>query len=307
MILGTGAITPACETRDWGVDRPLLLSSVTTGARLRSHCVRPLSPIESSGPRILRAPSPQGRGPSHVQPRANIMFTDRSQCSRTAPRGRIARGGPHHWLRRRPDADGTPGQYGVRISANRVPLRSLGSILRSAVPITVVFFLADRWADTPASIGTNLLGTHPGKVMSVAFSTDGRWLASAGYDSPVLIWDVTRKQVDTILERSPASTRNLVFSPDGKNLACRRHRWHREDLAHRDVEPGSRPSSPGPGFPHPGVLARRKTTGDRRPRSCHSSLGRGHLERNKRPAGARWPTEVRCFFPRRRQAGLGDS
>src|SRR5208282_4014992 len=46
------------------------------------------------------------------------------------------------------------------------------------------------------------------------------WLASAGYDSPVLIWDLTRRQIATILEQSPASTLSVAFSPGGANLAA---------------------------------------------------------------------------------------
>ena len=43
---------------------------------------------------------------------------------------------------------------------------------------------------------------------------------SAGYYSPVVIWDVTLRQIDTILENSPATTLSLAFSPDGANLAA---------------------------------------------------------------------------------------
>ena len=101
----------------------------------------------------------------------------------------------------------------VRFPACQVPFLSLGSILRFAVLISVVVFLAGWGDEQPASDGSSLLGRHPGRVAAAASSPGGRWLASAGCESPILIWDMTRRQIDTILEHCPSSTRNLVFSP----------------------------------------------------------------------------------------------
>jgi WD40 repeat protein len=118
------------------------------------------------------------------------------------------------------DIRGTHQQHGMSVSAGRVPFLPLGSIPRSVALIIVVLFLL-CWSDEkPASRGNSLLGTHPGKVTAVAYSPNGRWLASAGYYSPVVIWDMTLRQIDTILEKSPATTLSLAFSPDGANLAA---------------------------------------------------------------------------------------
>jgi WD40 repeat protein len=54
----------------------------------------------------------------------------------------------------------------------------------------------------------------------VAFSPDGKTLASAGADGTVRLWDVgTRRALDQPLEGHNGVAYGVAFSPDGKTLA----------------------------------------------------------------------------------------
>jgi hypothetical protein len=77
------------------------------------------------------------------------------------------------------------------------------------------------------------LKAHKGKVEALAFTADGKTLASAGGDShskdresrlgsnwgQVKLWDMASGRVKATLKGFPAPPRSMAFAPDGKTLA----------------------------------------------------------------------------------------
>jgi WD40 repeat protein len=71
-----------------------------------------------------------------------------------------------------------------------------------------------------ARLGTVRL-RHPGTIIAVTYSPDGKLLASGGWDKVVRLWDSkTGKQVRTLSGLRGTAVRSLSFSPDGKILAA---------------------------------------------------------------------------------------
>jgi WD40 repeat protein len=64
-----------------------------------------------------------------------------------------------------------------------------------------------------------VLGQHSGRIVGIAFSPDGRHLASADSDGKVQLWDLMSRKTLASIEYARYVS-GIAFSPDGRHLAC---------------------------------------------------------------------------------------
>ena len=174
-----------------------------------------------------------GRGVAETRPRFAVRRPRvLGQPRRLEPRGDVVGGGERRGaganLGRGDGAGGRPagrtqqGMQGRGVSPRRQParLRGIGRDVR----------LWDVATRAPVAV----LRGHTDVVWRVAFSADGKLLASASGDKTIRLWDV---QTHEPLAAIPAGSivYGVAFSPDGTRLAagCRDNTIRLIDVAHR--------------------------------------------------------------------------
>ena len=131
----------------------------------------------------------------------------------------LAAGGQHEVLL----LDGGNGNARARLVGQKGKVTALafsasGQLLAVGSGSEIRLYQADTGGWTAAA-PVPLLTGHTDVIYALAFSPDGKMLASCGYDRLVKLWDATTGKLLRDLKDHSDAVYGLAFSPDGKLLA----------------------------------------------------------------------------------------
>src|SRR5581483_997993 len=106
-----------------------------------------------------------------------------------------------------------------KLFSRRTAVLGLLGFLGSGVVLALNWRKFDR---SVAQVGTpegqKYLGTHCRAVLEIAFSPDGRFLASGGVEGTVKLWDLATGEERATLTRHTGPVEAVAFAPDGNTL-----------------------------------------------------------------------------------------